>query len=555
PEHSPLPPRFGGSARLAVSPPLPYPSLPIEGARGAKAKQGSGGGETLAARSLFVSARNGRGEGVAGAVTGSAAAMGKAAGDPPDSAGGGGGGGGGGEASREEGCGRRRWWRCAVAVLLGAAVVLSALFWLPPFAARRRRQEAAALADPWGGADVVASFRLQKTVSDLTGNESKLEYDIFEEIGVSNSTVSVISLDPVAESNWSTITFGLWPYPSNYTISPTELSILRSSLVALVIHQSILQLTPSLFGNCSSFEILRFPGGITIIPPQNAFVPQKPDGLFNFSLNFPIDVVEDKISELKAQMKSGLFLDEHEILYVTLTNLYGSTIAPPTVVQTYVLLAVGADDRPPSSQRLKQLAQTLRNSSSGNLGLNHTVFGRVKQISLSSYLQHSLNNAGNAHTPSPAPQPHTQPPSTAQNQNHDHHHHKHHHHIHHHHQHHHGHSHQGLHHLTPVHPPLHSTPSFRSCGFTCTPKNEHSTAKHHSSPFRDPLPHLLVPAPSPNNYKGPHVNPPSFHPTIPLSPLPAVVFHAVPPSMRISRSPNKFSSTSPAASICELFFY
>lgn len=83
--------------------------------------------------------------------------------------------------------------------------------------------------------------------------------------------------------------------------------------MSLVIQQSILHLTPSLFGNSYSFEILRFPGGITIIPPQTAFVPQKPDGLFNFSLNFPIDVVQDKLSELKAQMKSGLFLNEHEV--------------------------------------------------------------------------------------------------------------------------------------------------------------------------------------------------------------------------------------------------
>jgi hypothetical protein len=125
--------------------------------------------------------------------------------------------------------------------------------------------------------------------------------------------VSIISLDPAAESNLTTVTFGVWPYPSNFTISPTGLSILRSSLVSLVIHQSILHLTPSLFGNSSSFEILRFPGGITVIPPQTAFVPQKPDGLFNFSLNFPIDVVQDKLSELKAQMKSGLFLNEHEV--------------------------------------------------------------------------------------------------------------------------------------------------------------------------------------------------------------------------------------------------
>lgn len=466
--------------------------------------------------------------------------MGKAAGDTPDSAGGGGAEGSREEAPGEEGRGRRRWWRCAAAVLLGAAVVLSALFWLPPFAARRRREDQAR-GGPWAGADVVASFRLQRMISELCGNKSNLEYDIFEEIGINNSVVSVLSLEPTGESNWTTVTFGLWPYPSNFTLSPTELSILRSSLVSLVIQQSILHLTPSLFGNSYSFEILRFPGGITIIPPQTAFVPQKPDGLFNFSLNFPIDVVQDKLSELKAQMKSGLFLNGHEILYVTLTNLYGSTVAPPTVVQASVLLAVGADNKPPSLQRLKQLAQTLRNSSSGNLGLNHTVFGRVKQISLSSYLQHSLNNSGNAHSPSPAPQPNNQSPSA-------HGHHHHHHHNHHHHHDHHDHSHQNLQHLSPAPAPLRST-TFPSCDSTCKRKKEHSTPKHHSSPFRGPRP--IVPAASPNSYEasGPYVHPPSFHPRIPSSPLPDVVFHAMPPNMRTSKPPNKFSSISPTASI------
>ncbi|KAG8097275.1 hypothetical protein GUJ93_ZPchr0013g36666 [Zizania palustris] len=278
--------------------------------------------------------------------------MGKAAGDSPtDSAGA-----GGGDGSRQLALGegergrRRRWWRCAAAVLLGAAVVLSALFWLPPFARRR----GVAREDRWGGADVVASFRLQRMFSELSENKPKLEYDIFEEIGIGNSTVSVISFDPSSESNWTTVTFAIWPYPSNSTISTTELSILRSYLMSLVIQQSTLQLTPSLFGNSSSFEILRFPSGITIIPPQNAFAAQKPDALFNFSLNFPIDVVQNKLSELKAQMNSGLFLSPREILYITLTNLDGSTVDPPTIVQTSVLLAVGADRKPPSLQRLKQ---------------------------------------------------------------------------------------------------------------------------------------------------------------------------------------------------------
>jgi hypothetical protein len=42
-------------------------------------------------------------------------------------------------------------------------------------------------------ANVVASFRLQRMISELSGNKSKLEYDIFEEIGINNSTVCFTS--------------------------------------------------------------------------------------------------------------------------------------------------------------------------------------------------------------------------------------------------------------------------------------------------------------------------------------------------------------------------
>jgi len=43
-------------------------------------------------------------------------------------------------------------------------------------------------------ADVVGSFRLQRMISELCGNKSNLEYDIFEEIGINNSVVCSTSL-------------------------------------------------------------------------------------------------------------------------------------------------------------------------------------------------------------------------------------------------------------------------------------------------------------------------------------------------------------------------
>uniref|UniRef100_A0A0D9VU14 Uncharacterized protein n=1 Tax=Leersia perrieri TaxID=77586 RepID=A0A0D9VU14_9ORYZ len=281
------------------------------------------------------------------------------------------------------------------------------------------------------------------------------------------------------------------------------------------VEQSTLQLTPSLFGSSSTFEILRFPGAITIIPPQNAFVAQKPDAMFNFSLNFPIDVVQNKLSELKAQMTSR--------------------VAPPTIVQTSVLLAVGTD-RKPSLQRLKELAQTLKNSSSGNLGLNHTVFGKVAHIHQVQLLNLIIS-------------PHT----THQDNNHDHYsHHHHHHHSHHHHHRHHDLNHQGLQHFPPAPAPLHNIPTFLSFDSSCMLKKLHTDAKRHSVPHMDPSFRHMTPVASPNSYEasGPYADPPSLHPRIPLSPLPAVEFHAMPPSESVETLKHhyKFSSISPAPS-------
>uniref|UniRef100_A0A0D9VU16 Uncharacterized protein n=1 Tax=Leersia perrieri TaxID=77586 RepID=A0A0D9VU16_9ORYZ len=193
----------------------------------------------------------------------------------------------------------------------------------------------------------------------------------------------------------------------------------------------------------------------------------------------------------------------------------GSRVAPPTIVQTSVLLAVGTD-RKPSLQRLKELAQTLKNSSSGNLGLNHTVFGKVAHIHQVQLLNLIIS-------------PHT----THQDNNHDHYsHHHHHHHSHHHHHRHHDLNHQGLQHFPPAPAPLHNIPTFLSFDSSCMLKKLHTDAKRHSVPHMDPSFRHMTPVASPNSYEasGPYADPPSLHPRIPLSPLPAVEFHAMPPS-------------------------
>ena len=86
-------------------------------------------------------------------------------------------------------------------------------------------------------------------------------------------------------------------------------------------------------------------------------------------------------------------------IYVQVTNEIGSTVDTPVTVQ----ISVTSDQGGILPQRLKQLAQTITGSHSKNLGLDNSVFGKVKQIRLSSYLRNTLH--ASSPTPSPAPSP------------------------------------------------------------------------------------------------------------------------------------------------------
>lgn len=407
--------------------------------------------------------------------------------------------------------------RCILALLFGVALLLSAVFWLPPFFPRAS-DSGGVDRGPDYGADVVASFRLQKPISRLNANLAKLQYEIFNEIGVPSTTVAVIFLDSLG-INLTNVVFGLAPYPKYSNIS-TGLSILKSSFVSLVLQQSTLHLSTQLFGSPFSFQVLKFPGGITIVPPQFAFLLQEEHILFNFTLIFPIFQVQDKIDELKDQMKLGLHLKSYEILFVKLTNTKGSTVESPTVVETSIVLAVGNNQ--PSMPRLKQLAQNIQNSSAGNLGLNHTVFGRVKQIRLSSFLQHSLSSGfGSSLPPTPAPQPSID--------SHLHHHSNHQHHGH----------HSNVH-ATPAPSPkpvfTHLAPTPSGSGFSTNapeivPIAAPAVIHHLSAPSNE-----VVLAPSPHLHRKSHV--------------PATVFtHARPPTERVTHIiPEETSSISSSPS-------
>lgn len=111
-------------------------------------------------------------------------------------------------------------------------------------------------------------------------------------------------------SNWTDVVFGFLPDPINKTVNPLTLSLLRSSLIDLSLQQVNLTLTSSIFGEPSSFGILKFPGGITIIPERTTLMSQT---LFTFTLNSSIYDIKKNLPQLKKQLKLGLHLMPNEV--------------------------------------------------------------------------------------------------------------------------------------------------------------------------------------------------------------------------------------------------
>ncbi|KAA8545533.1 hypothetical protein F0562_020317 [Nyssa sinensis] len=242
-----------------------------------------------------------------------------------------------------------------------------------------------------------SDFKIQ--VSVLVPHIARLEYDIYGEIGVPFTKVAILSMHQIGASNWTNVVFGVLSDPIDVSINSVFLSVLRSSLIELFLQQSNLTLTTSIFGQPSLFEILKFPGGITVIP-ESTSIWQIPQILFNFTLYNSIYEIKENLVELKKQLKLGLHLRPYENVYVQVTNKNGSTKHPPVTVQVSVMSDLGSL----LPQRLKQLAQIItRSSPAKNLGLNNSVFGKVKEISLSSFLNHTYH--ATPPTPPPAPSP------------------------------------------------------------------------------------------------------------------------------------------------------
>lgn len=111
-------------------------------------------------------------------------------------------------------------------------------------------------------------------------------------------------------SNCTDVVFGFLPDPINSTTNPVALSLLKSSLIDLFLQLYNLTLTSTIFGEPSLFEILKCPGGVTIIPERTPLLSLP---LVNFTLNSSIYDIKENLPELKKQLTLGLHLMPNEV--------------------------------------------------------------------------------------------------------------------------------------------------------------------------------------------------------------------------------------------------
>lgn len=290
-------------------------------------------------------------------------------------------------------------FKCIAVLLLSIALFLSALFWILPHSSKVSGFDAEEVIKH--AATTQAYFRLEKPVSDIVLHIARLEYDILEEIAIPNMKVSVLSVHAASVANQTNVIFGFLPDPVDSSNTPVSLALLKSALLELYLRNINLTLTSSIFGQPSSFEILKCPDGITLMP-EHLPMWDLPDVLFNFTLHSSIDEIRETFSVLKGQLILGLRIRQSELLFLQISNTVGSTKDPPVIVEASVYSELGRLQ----PQRLQQLAQIIMKSvPTSNLGLDNSVFGKVKQVNLSSFLNRTVHAVPPTLPPAPTPAP------------------------------------------------------------------------------------------------------------------------------------------------------
>ncbi|XP_019095178.1 PREDICTED: uncharacterized protein LOC104769403 [Camelina sativa] len=219
--------------------------------------------------------------------------------------------------------------------------------------------------------------------------------------------VTVLSLRQSCSCKYTDVEFAVVPVSAGYEISTQSLNSLRSSFVNLLEQRSKLNLTTTSFGKPISFQVLKFPGGISVDPSGSIPVPfiGYVGNLLNFTLDRSISQIlrDNKARKLSGKLAVTLCLEPQESIYFRLTNIQGSTVSPPVIVQVYLVITI----RDNLQQRLDHFAhitQTIsQTSSANNLGLDNTVFGEVKRITISTNLEGEILDPASVMAPTPTP--------------------------------------------------------------------------------------------------------------------------------------------------------
>jgi hypothetical protein len=210
-----------------------------------------------------------------------------------------------------------------------------------------------------------------------------------------------VSMRPYNYTNTTYVKFGVLPDPRNTSMSIKSIKALRTSLIRLTLQQLNLSLTPSTFGDPLCLEILGFPGGITVLLPHNASRADSIQPIFSITFDLTIREVREFLEEMKSELALILQQTPDEELFVKLTNTNGSTVATPVTVQVSISLIDRSNFLQP--YRLKQLAQIITEWSSRNLGLNTSIFGRIRDLKLSPILEAFLPSCAPSMPPTPTP--------------------------------------------------------------------------------------------------------------------------------------------------------
>jgi hypothetical protein len=285
---------------------------------------------------------------------------------------------------------------CVSVLLLAVGGFLSAFFML----LHLRASGGGVPDDPDILAEIEAGFILLVPESQIASQGGTLEKEIYNQIGVPNSKVSV-SMRPYNYTNTTYVKFGVLPDPRNTSMSIKSIKALRTSLIRLTLQQLNLSLTPSTFGDPLCLEILGFPGGITVLLPHNASRADSIQPIFSITFDLTIREVREFLEEMKSELALILQQTPDEELFVKLTNTNGSTVATPVTVQVSISLIDRSNFLQP--YRLKQLAQIITEWSSRNLGLNTSIFGRIRDLKLSPILEAFLPSCAPSMPPTPTP--------------------------------------------------------------------------------------------------------------------------------------------------------